>query len=282
MILKEIYKINPKVQVYVMGYFNPFPHSGTELQPLIGQLVESLNGAIQTGMAGTNAIFVPTGKRIAEDYLAYLPNPINVHLSEAGYKVVAELFAKAMLEKIPTPAIFTDIATSEFKEFIEQAVTLGLIKGHEDGTFKPNDKLTRVQAAAIIVRALDLKAEKAAPFTDIGDYAAETQAEIAAAYENQIVKGSNGKFMPAESVTRAQLALMIKRAYELKSIQPYLPTEIAPFSDFGNYDEETKNAITMLHKLGIANGSDGKYMPSKATTRGQAAKMFVNFVNLPK
>ena len=142
--------------------------------------------------------------------------------------------------------------------------------------------MTRVQAAAIIVRALDLKAEKAAPFTDIGNYAAETQAEIAAAYKYQIVKGSNGKFMPGESVTRAQLALMIKRAYELKSTQPYIPTEMAPFSDFGNYDAETKNAITMLHKFGIANGSDGKYMPSKATTRGQAAKMFVNFGKLAK
>ncbi len=75
-------------------------------------------------------------------------------------------------------------------------------------------EMTRAQAASWIVRALDLKAEGTAPFSDIENYAADTKAEIVAAYENGLIKGINGKFMPSEKVTRAQFALMLERAYE--------------------------------------------------------------------
>ena len=285
-IISRIHAINPDVQVYVMGYYNPFPHIQAEYQGQLNLLLDGLNKGIQAGIFGTNSLFVPTAEAVAVDYAVNLPNPQNIHLSEVGHKVVADLFNTSLLENyswIPeeAPMVFTDINTSEFKEFIEQSVALGLIKGHTDGTFKPTDKLSRVQAAAIIVRALGLKTDEKAPFSDIGNYDEETQAEIAAAYKYGIVKGSNEKFMPGESVTRAQLALMIKRTYELQpGSVPYIPTEMAPFSDLGNYDEETKNAITMLYDFEIALGSDGQYMPSNPTTRGQAAKMFVNFVKL--
>ncbi len=57
---------------------------------------------------------------------------------------------------------------------------------------------------------------------------------------------------------------------------PYSPTQIAPFGDIDKYDEETKNVISMLHELGIADGSEGNFMPGKPITRAQAAKILVN------
>lgn len=278
LMLKEIYAINPEAQVYIMGYYNPFPHiPNPSLQAQLGQLLGGLNGAIQQGMTGTKAVFVPTADKIAENYATYLPNPSNIHLSEAGYKVVAEQFAMQMGITPPiTKDTFPDIATSEFKDFIEQAVALGLINGYTDGTFKPGNNLTRVQAASIIVRALKLEANEAAPFPDITSYDKKTQAEIAAAYQFRIVKGSDGKFNPSKPITRAQLALMIKRTYEQVTGQPYTASKTAPFVDINHLDDETKNAISMLYTFEIANGSNGAFMPSKPTTRGQAAKIFVN------
>ncbi|MCZ2257847.1 S-layer homology domain-containing protein [Sporosarcina sp. G11-34] len=276
-IMAGIYALNPDVQVYVMGYFNPFPHRAEALQPQFKQLVDGLNTAIQAGITGTSAVFVPTAEKIAENYDAYLPNPENIHLSEAGYQAVAGLFARALLGNNPTPpAIFPDIENNRFKQFIEQSVALGLIAGHSDGTFKPDDELNRVQAAAIIVRALKLKSDVAAPFPDIRNYSKGTQAEIAAAYKFGITKGtSDGTFKPSEPVTRAQLALMINRTYTIVTGQPYVAAEVAPFSDIGSYDAVTQNAISMLFDFEIAHGSDGKFMPDDSTTRGQAAKIFV-------
>lgn len=365
--LEKIYALNPDAHVYVMGYYNPFPHIADEaLQQQLTQLLNSVNNTIQTGMQGTTAVFVPTGEKIAENYAAYLPNPQNIHLSEVGYKLVAEQFGNKITEngsliskdmlignvkaattvelnwkpaqddvavanyviykgttevatvaedvltytvdklegnqtytftvvavdaagnqstenpsvKVTTGValpIFTDIDTSEFKSFIEQSAVLGLIKGHGDGTFKPNGQLTRAQAASIITRTLGLQSDEAAPFSDITGYAQETQAEIAAAYKYGIVKGSNGKFNPGAPVTRAQLALMMKRTYEHVTGEPYIATEAAPFSDIAHLDDETKTAISLLSTFKIVNGSNGKYMPGNPTTRGQAAKIFVNF-----
>ncbi|WOV88057.1 S8 family serine peptidase [Sporosarcina oncorhynchi] len=178
------------------------------------------------------------------------------------------------------PVIFTDVTDHWAELYIQKAVQLGLFKGYEDGTFKPNNQLTRAQAVSLIVRALGLETDEAAPFNDIGKYAEETQAEIAAAYKYGIVKGNNGSFKPAEKVTRAQIALMISRAYEYKIGETYTPTAIAPFSDYGNYNEETVSAISMLYELKIITGFEGKFMPQDPTTRAQAAKMFVNIMEL--
>ena len=52
----------------------------------------------------------------------------------------------------------------------------------------------------------------------------------------------------------------------------------APYTDFGNYNEESVNAISVLYELGIATGSVGEYMPNKSTTREQAAKILSNFI----
>ena len=380
--LKLINDLNPNAQVYIMEYYNSFPHLASELQPQINQLVVGLNTAIQSGMKGTNARFVPTQAKIAEDFKTYLPNPANIHLSEAGHKVVAESFGNQLksnyqwlskdiltatavdgtsvkldwkaatdntavtgytiyngTEKVgavagditsfnvenlvanstytftveavdaaqnkstlnPTatislgtvevpgtdnpellPEYFTDIEKHWAKEFIEQAVLAGMASGYSDGTFRPNQQLTRAQATSILVRALDLKSDVAAPFSDIKNYSDKTQADIAAAYKFGLVKGNKGVFNPNQPVTRAQLALMVKRSYELVKGESYVVTGVAPFVDISKYNAETQHAIFLLASSGIVGGENGKFMPGAATTRGQATKIFVNYSLLVK
>ena len=373
-IMSQINELNPDVQVYVMGYYNSFPYMAEELQPMLNQLLAALNKTIATGLEGTQAILVPTSDVIAADYKAYLPNPENIHLSEAGYKVVKEQFwatiqqtylsvqesslaveteddrsvtlrwqpavdnvavtsyeiynnteklatvdgdtlsykvgtlildtvydfsivavdaagnksvdnptievIHSKVEGVPVPALFTDIAGHGLANYIEQAAATGIVGGYADGTFKPNQSLTRAQAASMIVQALGLKTDEVAPFRDMANYAEKTKADINAAYKYGIAKGNNGYFKPNDAVTRAQLALMIERAYELSTGKPYKASQVAPFSDFGNYSADTVNAISMLYELNVANGFEGKFMPSSLTTRAQAAKMFVNFMSL--
>lgn len=373
-IMAQINQINPDAQVYVMGYYNPFPYMSEDVQPLLKQLLDMLNKAITTGVEGTQAIFVPTGDIIASNYKTYLPNPENIHLSEAGYKKVTEQFWMNMLtanpwntagslvadttdtnsvdlnwkpasdniavtsyelyngkEKVATvkgdvytykvenlarntthvlsvvavdqagnkstqnptvnvttngssvsPTLFTDIADHGLKNYIEQAAVAGIIGGYEDGTFKPNQNLTRVQAATIIVRALDLKTDEVAPFGDIGNYADKTKADINAAFKYGIIKGDKGNFNPTDLVTRAQIALMIERGYGSVTGKPYKASTKAPYSDFGSYNAEVVNAISMLHELNVVTGFEGKFMPNSSTTRAQAAKMIVNFISIFK
>lgn len=198
-----------------------------------------------------------------------------------GQWITAEIdhftkFAVMVVEEKPE-ITFSDITGHWAEEFILEGARLGMIKGYIDGTFRPNEQLTRAQAVSLLVRALDLQTDEVAPFKDITGYAAETQAEIAAAYKYGLVIGQAGNFMPSKKVSRSQMALMLHRAYEQKTGVKYVAKEIAPYPDFGNYDEETVNAISMLYEMGIATGSNGKYMPANPTTRAHAAKMLVNF-----
>lgn len=48
--------------------------------------------------------------------------------------------------------VFTDIGNSAFKEDIEWGEKLGIAKGYADGTFKPNEPITRGQMLAILHR----------------------------------------------------------------------------------------------------------------------------------
>lgn len=186
-------------------------------------------------------------------------------------------FSERTVKPEPNPTQFTDVKEHWAIDFIGEAANAGIIKGYPDGSFKPNNQLTRVQAVSIIVRALDLKREKTSPFTDIGGYAKDTQADIAAAYQHGLISGKNGKFMPANKVTRAQIALMLGRAYDYKTGSKYIASNTASYSDIGSYDAETVNAISMLYELEVATGTTGKYNPGNPTTRAQAAKMLVKF-----
>ncbi|OMF26266.1 hypothetical protein BK133_20680 [Paenibacillus sp. FSL H8-0548] len=288
-ILQGIYTINPTVQIYVMGYYNSFPYLAAEYQPQLGQLLDGLNGAIQAGMKGTTAIYVPTMDIISKDYPTYLPNSSNIHLSEAGYKAVAEAFGKQLLADnsgssegdVPTPQ-FSDIDQHWAKPFIEQAVEAGIVFGYSDGTFKPEKVLTRAEATSLLVRAFGLKTDQASPFKDIQQFNSNTQAEIAAAYQFGIVKENDGFFKPNEPIKRAHLALMVKRSYELAKGELYSAAALAPYSDIASLDTETQTAISMLHEFEIISGTDGKFMPNDPTTRAQAAKIFVNYSSLMK
>lgn len=186
-------------------------------------------------------------------------------------------FAVLVVDEKPE-ITFSDITGHWAEEFILEAARLGIIKGHVDGTFKPDKHLTRAQAVSILVRALDLQTEEAASFKDITSYAAETQAEITAAYKYGLVIGQDGNFMPSKKVSRSQMALMLHRAYEQKTGVKYVASEKAPYPDIDNYDKETINAISTLYEMGIATGSNGKYMPANPTTRAHAAKMLVHFL----
>lgn len=96
-ILAEIKKLNPNAQVYVMGYYNSFPYYSEDLQKQFKLLLTTVNSTIKATVEKAGGIFVPTYDIVAKDVPSYLPNPENIHLSEAGYMAVAnEAFLPAI------------------------------------------------------------------------------------------------------------------------------------------------------------------------------------------
>ncbi|MEK4387556.1 S-layer homology domain-containing protein [Solibacillus sp. FSL W7-1464] len=292
-IFDNIYKINPEVDIIVMGLYNPFPYvEDAEIQKQLNMLVTTLNNSMKNIVESNGGVFTEVAAQIATDAKIYLPNPKNIHLSEAGYQVVADAMMKDYLNALIkeseeditedeiVKAPFTDIQDHWSKEYIDVAYAKGIINGYEDGTFQPNADMTRAQVISVISRAFGLTATNKAPFKDISHYAQQTQSEIAAAYEAGLIKENNGYFNPQDKITRSQLALILMRLSTTHTGQLYEPAKLAPFQDIANFDREAQLAITFLYDTGVVQGtSAATFSPKGNVTRAQVAKILVLATN---
>ncbi|KOP67910.1 S-layer protein [Bacillus sp. FJAT-18019] len=106
-------------------------------------------------------------------------------------------------------------------EAIQWAVSEGLVKGYEDGSFRPNQSVNRAEMAALITRFLGLAPQETkSGFQDQQDIPTWAEKEIAAAAEAGIVNGRSGnRFAPRESATRAEAVIMILRMLENEKLQ---------------------------------------------------------------
>lgn len=109
----------------------------------------------------------------------------------------------------------TDISYAAIKSLTEQDI----IAGFDNLQFRPDEKVTRGQAAAIINRVLDITPSNISYFRDVGTsyYFAE---DIAAMKEAGIINGySDGTFRAGAEMTRDEMASIIKRAFDLNPTQ---------------------------------------------------------------
>lgn len=106
---------------------------------------------------------------------------------------------------------FTDINDNTlYKDAIITLTKLGVINGYEDGTFRPDNTITRAEFTAIITRTLGAEDVKVEPteFTDIADHWARYN--IKTAYDRGIIAGmGDGTFQPDKSVTYEQALKMV-------------------------------------------------------------------------
>ncbi|SOB98670.1 lysophospholipase L1-like esterase [Ureibacillus xyleni] len=278
-ILSTIKQINPDVEIFVMGYYNPYPKLENYKQQL-SLLVTSLDAAISDIATKNGAHFVKVSEAIAADEAKYIPNPENIHLSAEGYQVVGLRFFETLASLAEEKVVFTDIEGHWAAQYIQEVVAAGIMSGYEDGTFKPDQALTRIETVSVITRSLELPDALDMPFVDVENYPNEVKMEVAKAASIGLVKGYNGYLKPDDKVTRAQLALMVSRAYTAVTGEAYAPEKKAPYSDIKKFDAETQNAITLLYDLGIDQGADGKFVPAQQVTRADAAKVIAGFLAL--
>ena len=86
----------------------------------------------------------------------------------------------------------------------------GVASGYPDGSFRPDQRVTRAQMASFLAQALDLSTDRRGTFTDVdgGTHAGN----IEALAESGITQGCDaGQFCPQDPVRRGQLAAFLQR-----------------------------------------------------------------------
>lgn len=280
-LLNEIRELNPNAKIIVLGFYNPYPHL-TQYKEMIDRLLVDFDSSLESTVKQFNVQYAVVRDLIASDVQTFLPNPENIHLSEAGYKAVAEVMYALVKQPAPTPAPqFADVAeTSEWYPYIQAVAAAGIMNG-SNGNFLPATPLKRIHVASMVTRMYNYEATAAAPFSDIAGLNEKTRQELDAAYANGIVRGSNNAFSPQANVQRVQLASMLLRAYERQKGTTFAPTKALPFTDTVNLSVEEQRAISFLYENNIVSGrTSTTFAPRANTTRAAAAKIFAGILTM--
>jgi len=105
---------------------------------------------------------------------------------------------------------FSDVNAGQwFNNAISTMAKMGIVKGYDDGTFRPNEGITRAEFAAIAAR-FDRTSAQPIYFTDTyGHWATD---EISRAARNGWINGyPDGSFKPDQRITRAEAMALINR-----------------------------------------------------------------------
>ena len=117
----------------------------------------------------------------------------------------------AELPKNPTTS-FKDANNAWYSDEINYAVAKGFIKGYSDGTFKPNQAITRAEFAQMISTFVKNGYPGTGSFKDVkGHWASDA---ISALYGNKNIKGyGDGTFKPDQKLTRAEAVTILNSVF---------------------------------------------------------------------
>ena len=136
---------------------------------------------------------------------------------------------------------------------------MGIIKGYEDGSFKPNDPISRAEFAAIAAR-FDPDGDKTpASFFDVTSHWAKDEISIAA--NHGWIKGyEDGSFKPDQKITRAETMTLVNRVLNrLPETKDNLHKDMKTWVD--NMDE------TAWYYLAVQEATNSHYFKNKTGTK---------------
>lgn len=132
-------------------------------------------------------------------------NPNNTVTRAEFSAIICRLLGVDDEAKALTQSKFSDVSSSHWaKGYIAKAAELSIVNGNEDGTFKPEDKVTYEQAVAMVVRAMG-GAEAA---NELGGY---PNGFLKFAEDAELTVGVQAKI--GDLLARADVAIIVYASY---------------------------------------------------------------------
>lgn len=135
------------------------------------------------------------------------------------------------------PAPFTDTDSSQwYQDYLDTSVSLEIISGYPDGTFKPLDTVNRVEALKMLILASGKQSELPAVASD----------EWFTAYlaygstHSLIIPDATGDYLPSQSLSRGELADLIYRFDK----EPFTGTVEYGIASYYGYSYDGRNTAS--------------------------------------
>lgn len=123
--------------------------------------------------------------------------------------IIARTFSQSA---VTSGESYSDVAAGHWAaSAIDQVTRSGIMKGYGDGSFKPNQTITRAEMATILSRLIPSAQGNAASFSDITGHWAQAAVEMTS--KAGIITGyEDGTFRPNQTLTRAEAVTIVNRA----------------------------------------------------------------------
>ncbi len=205
----------------------------------------------------------------------------------SAYSASVEAESPTSVRAAAATRIFGDIKGHE--SYAQAAYALaqkGIVEGRQDGTFGPNESLTRAQMAVFLARAIGLQESQGQPFFDVNttDWFAGA---VGALFQKGLIQGTSLiMFSPDQPISRQQAVTLVMRSlqFSLRSRQnstiefdltkDQTGAWLAGFRDRQMIASAHRASAANAFRLGILSGSaDGWLLPGCNLTRSQMAVM---------
>ena len=124
---------------------------------------------------------------------------------------VATIIARACLDDFReganygNPGGYSDVEKHWANSAIAYCSLNNVFNGYEDGTFRPDDAISRQELATAVARLGEIQPSAGMPFADSADVAAWAQDTVYTAYANGWIQGyEDGTFLPENDIKRSE------------------------------------------------------------------------------
>ncbi|MFZ4729220.1 MAG: S-layer homology domain-containing protein [Pseudanabaena sp.] len=173
-----------------------------------------------------------------------------------------------------TQVAFKDVPANYWAQtFIQELASRNIIKGFPDGSFRPNDPVTRAQFAALLSQAMNKQTVRSsATFTDVSstNWAATA---IQKAYTTGFMSGySATTFRPNENISRVQILVSLANGLGYAPTKP-ANTTLQLYSDATTVPAYARNSVAAAtENRMVVNYPNLKLLnPNQPATRAEVA-----------
>lgn len=144
---------------------------------------------------------------------------------------------------------FTDVDGHWGQSYVDYYTEKGVVNGYPDGTFRPDDKITRAEAAQVLLNYFKFTG-KGAGFSDVPATAWYYNAVLAAQQNGAFQGYEDGTFKPANNITREEVIVMLRRITTAEEDQE----SGKHFMDYYDVCDWAKGSVGALRNVGVLDG----------------------------
>lgn len=174
---------------------------------------------------------------------------------------------------------YTDLEQCDYADDVATLSAYGLLGGFPDGSFRPEQSITRGEFAVLLASALNLRQSGSAGFTDVPSDAWYTKAVDAMVAKGFLAGRSSTSFAPQDSLTYEELVTILSAVSSWACMDGYAMADQPIFSGqqaaYAGLSDWAQAPAWRLSALGVELDLTAPQAPA---TRDQAAHLICQFL----